>query len=282
MTYSVVARDPASGELGVAVQSHWFSVGSIVPHIRPGVGAVALQSVPDIAHGSRILDRLGDGATPEEALDAVLRLDEGEAMRQTAVVDAAGRVAVHTGADCIAEAGQVLGAGWSAQANMMRSPGVPEAMAEAFSAATGPLAERLVAALEAAEAAGGDIRGRQSAALVAGDIELRVEDHEDPVSELRRLLVLRRAYQAAGEADELMAEGRFDEAAARYERAAELAPDSDELLFWAGLGAAHAGDLALGVERVRRAIAMHEPWRELLDRLRPEHAPSAAAVRDAL
>jgi uncharacterized Ntn-hydrolase superfamily protein len=282
VTYSLVARDPRTGELGVAVQSHWFSVGSVVPHVRRGVGAVALQSVPDVTHAPRLLDRLGDGATPEQALDAVLRLDEGAALRQTAVVDAAGRVAVHTGESCIPERGAVIGDGWSAQANMMRAPGVPEAMAAAFTAADGALAERMIKALEAAEAAGGDIRGRQSAALVAGDVELRVEDHPDPVAELGRLLVLHRAYAAATEADEFMAERRFDAAAARYERAAALAPDNAELLFWAGLGAAQLGDLALGVERVRRAIALHPPWRELLERLGPEQAPSAAAVRDAL
>jgi uncharacterized Ntn-hydrolase superfamily protein len=283
VTYSLVARDPSTGELGVAVQSHWFSVGSVVPHVRQGVGAVATQSVPDLAHGGRILDRLGDGASPDEALEAVLREDEADAMRQTAVVDASGRVAVHTGAACIAEAGHVLGDGWSCQANMMARGTVWDAMAAAFTASAGdPLPERMVAALEAAEAEGGDLRGRQSAALVAGGIELRVEDHPDPVVELRRLLVLHRAYESATEADSLMAEGRFDEAADRYERASALAPDNHELLFWAGLGAAQGGDLETGLVRVRRAIEMQPSWRELLERLGPDHAPSAEAVRAAL
>src|SRR3712207_3813303 len=119
MTYSLVARDPDTGEFGVAVQSHWFSVGSVVPHVREGVGAVATQSVPDPTHAGRILDRLGDGATPDEALAAVLDGDEGVTMRQIAVVDAAGRVAVHTGEACIAEAGHVIGDGFASQANMM-------------------------------------------------------------------------------------------------------------------------------------------------------------------
>ncbi|HEV2813751.1 MAG TPA: DUF1028 domain-containing protein [Solirubrobacteraceae bacterium] len=283
MTYSVVARDPQTGELGVAVQSHWFSVGGVVPHVRPGVGAVALQAVPDVAHGARILDRLGDGATPDEALAAVLRDDEGETMRQTAVVDASGRVAVHTGSACIAEAAHVAGDGWSCQANMMARDTVWDAMARALDAAGAePLAERLVAALEAAEAEGGDLRGRQSAALVAGAIELRVEDHPDPVAELRRLLVLHRAYEAAEEGDSAVAAGRFDAAATAYERASALAPDNHELLFWAGLAAAQGGDMDLAVERVRRAIAIQPSWRELLARLGPEHAPSAAAVRRAL
>ncbi|HEX2086342.1 MAG TPA: DUF1028 domain-containing protein [Solirubrobacteraceae bacterium] len=282
MTYSVVARDPYTGELGVAVQSHWFSVGSVVPHVREGVGAVALQSVPDRAHGARILDRLGDGATPDEALAAVLRADEGQSMRQTAVVAASGRVAVHTGASCIAHAGHRVGDGWSCQANMMARDTVPAAMAGAFEVAGGPLAERMLAALEAAEAEGGDLRGRQSAAIVTGAVELRVEDHPDPLAELRRLLVLHRAYEAAEEADAAVAEGRFDAASAAYERAAELAPANDELLFWAGLAAAQGGDLDLALERVRRAVEIQPAWRELLDRLTPEHAPAAQAVRKAL
>jgi uncharacterized Ntn-hydrolase superfamily protein len=283
VTYSLVARDPDSGELGVAVQSHWFSVGSVVPHVRPGVGAVALQSVPDTAHAGRILDRLGDGAAPDEALAAVLRHDDGVDLRQTAVLDASGRVAVHTGRHCVAEAGHVVGEGFSCQANMMARNTVWDAMAAAFRAAAGePLAERMVSALEAAEEQGGDLRGRQSAALVAGGVELRVEDHVEPVAELRRLLVLHRAYEAAQEGDAHVAAGRFDQAAGAYERAAALAPHNDELLFWAGLAAAHGGDLSLALDRVRRAVDIHPPWRELLDRLGPEHAPGAAVVRDAL
>jgi uncharacterized Ntn-hydrolase superfamily protein len=282
VTYSLVARDPSTAELGVAVQSHWFSVGGVVPHVREGRGAVALQSVPEVAHGGRILDRLGDGATPDEALEAVLRDDPGEAMRQTAVVDAEGRVAVHTGASCIAHAGHVTGEGFSCQANMMARETVPDAMAAAFRTASGPLPERLLAALQAAEGEGGDLRGRQSAALVAGGVELRVEDHPDPVGELGRLLVLHRAYEAAEEGDAAVAAGRFDDAAAAYERASTLAPDNHELLFWAGLAAAQGGDLDLAVTRVRRALELQPSWRELLDRLGPEHAPAAAAVRRAL
>jgi uncharacterized Ntn-hydrolase superfamily protein len=282
MTYSLVARDPDTSEFGVAVQSHWFSVGSVVPHVREGRGAVALQSVPEAAHAGRILDRLGDGATPEEALTAVLDGDPGATMRQIAVVDAAGRVGVHTGEDCIAEAGHVVGDGFSCQANMMASGTVWDAMASAFSSSSGPLAERLVGALEAAEREGGDLRGRQSSALVVGGIDLRVEDHADPVAELSRLLVLRRAYEAASEGDELMAEGRIAEAAPLYERAASLAPGNHELLFWAGLAAFQSGDEAGGLAQVRRAIEIQPTWRELLARLGPEHAPAAAAVRQAL
>ena len=174
---------------------------------------------------------------------------------------------------------------------MMARATVPAAMSAAFERAEGDLGERLMVALEGAEAEGGDVRGRQSAAIVvapaAGEpwqlrIDLRVEDHADPVGELRRLLQLQRAYGLAGEADELMGEGRYDEAAPLYLRAAELAPESDELLFWAGLGIAQRGDLEAGVDAVRRAIAKHPGWATLLDRLSPEFAPAGEAVRRAL
>ena len=210
-------------------------------------------------------------------------------MRQVGIVDAHGGVAVHTGAGCIPEAGHVRGEHWVCQANMMERATVPDAMSAGFARSDGDLAERLMTALEAAEAEGGDVRGRQSAALLVvpaeGEpwqfrVDLRVEDHADPVGELRRLLGLQRAYELAGEADELMGEGRFDEAAPRYVRAAELAPSSDELLFWAGLGLAQNGDVAAGVDAIRRAAAVHPGWLTLLDRLSPDFAPAGQAVRE--
>jgi uncharacterized Ntn-hydrolase superfamily protein len=293
MTYSLVARDARTGELGVAVHSHWFGVGSIVPRLRAGVGAVATQSVPDPVQGAKVLELFERGAPPDEAIDAVLRGDEGGAYRQIAAVDATGRVAVHTGHGCIADAGHVTGDGWSAQGNMMSSAEVWPAMGEAFTAA-GPdegLAERLVIALEAADAAGGDVRGRQSAAVVVAaapgaavthPVDLRVEDHDDPVAELRRLLVLRRAYAAAEAGDEAMAEGRLDDAGAHYEDAGRLAPGKPELAFWAGLAAVQRGDRDAGLERVRRAIAANPGLGRLLERLPEDVAPAAPGVRDAL
>ncbi len=290
-TYSIVARDPGTGELGVAVQSHWFSVGSIVSWGEPGVGAVATQSIAEPAYGPRLLERLRDGQAPAEALDELLAADEQAAVRQVAVVDSRGAVAVHTGDGCIPYAGHVEGEGFSAQANMMAGPDVWPAMADAFTAFSEPLPRRLLATLDAAEAAGGDVRGRQSAALLVvpaeGEpwrrtVELRVEDHTNPLGELRRLLDLADAYAFADRADTLMAEGRHDDAAEAGRKALELAPASDELVFWGGLGMVQAGDLEGGVERVRSAIEMHSGWRDLLARLRPEIAPSAAAVRDAL
>ena len=290
-TYSIVALDPATGELGAAVQSHWFSVGALCTWARPGIGAVATQSVVEPAHGPRALDRLERGEDAVAALAGTLASDPLAAVRQVGVVDARGRVAVHTGSSCIAEAGHATGDHWSCQANMMARATVPAAMSAAFAAAGGDLAERLMTALEGAEAEGGDVRGRQSAALLVAPahgepwrarLDLRVEDHADPIGELRRLLGVQRAYELAGQADELMGEGRTDEAAGLYVRASELAPQSDELLFWAGLALAQTGDLAGGADAVRRAAAVHPGWLTLLDRLSPDFAPAGAAVREAL
>jgi uncharacterized Ntn-hydrolase superfamily protein len=290
-TYSIVALDPQSGELGAAVQSHWFSVGSLCTWARPGVGAVATQSVVEPAHGPHALDRLERGDSAPEALGALLDADPLAVVRQVGVVDARGGVAVHTGPDCIAHAGHAEGAHWTCQANMMERETVPGAMSAAFETASGDLPDRLLAALRAAEGEGGDVRGRQSAALLVvpaegeawrARVDLRVEDHERPLDELERLLGLWRAYELAGAADELMAAERYEEAGALYRRAADLAPGSDELLFWAGLAMAHTGDLEGGTDAVRRAIAVHDGWAVLLGRLPEEFAPAGPEVRRAL
>jgi uncharacterized Ntn-hydrolase superfamily protein len=290
-TYSIVARDPDTGEVGVAVQSHWFSVGSIVSWARPGVGAVATQSIGEPSYGPRLLDLLADGAEPSDALARLTAEDERAAFRQVAVGDAAGRVAVHTGQSCIAFAGDRTGDGYSVQANMMAGPAVWPAMAEAFEASEGPLARRLLVALRAAEAAGGDARGRQSSAVVVApaegepwrlSVDLRVEDHPEPLDEIERLLDMAEAYKLANRADTLAGQGRHEEASGLYRRAADLAPGSHELLFWSGLAAAQGGDMDTAVRRVREAIALQPGWTELLTRLEPDIAPSAAAVRAAL
>ncbi len=287
-TYSIVARDPATGQLGVAVQSHWFSVGSIVSWGRPGVGVVATQSIAEPAYGPRLLDALALGEDPSAALLDLLADDPQASYRQVAVIAPAGAPAVHTGAACIPFAGDRTGEHFSAQANMMATDAVPAALAGAFEAATGPLARRLLAALDAAEDAGGDVRGRQSAALlVVGaegepwqrEVELRVEDHPEPLRELERLLTLHDAYELAIQGDDLVGEGRHEEAGDCYRRAAELAPDNHELLFWAGLAAAQAGDMDTALARVRAAIEMHPGWRDLLARLPPDIAPSAQEVQ---
>jgi uncharacterized Ntn-hydrolase superfamily protein len=290
-TYSIVARDPATGELGAAVQSHWFSVGSLCIWARPGIGAAATQSVVEPAHGPNALDRLEAGEDAEAALAGVLAPDALASVRQVGVVDARGGVAVHTGGDCIPCAGHASGPHWSCQANMMERETVPAAMSAAFEAAEGPLADRMMIALEAAEGEGGDVRGRQSAAMLVvpaeGEpwrtrVDLRVEDDRAPLVELRRLLGLQRAYELAGEGDELLAAGRADEAGERYRMAHVLAPDSDELLFWAGLAIAQAGDLDGGVDAVRRAAAVQPNWLVLLERLSPDFAPAGEEVRRAL
>jgi uncharacterized Ntn-hydrolase superfamily protein len=289
-TYSIVAREETTGELGVAVQSHWFSVGSVVAWARPGVGAAATQSVAEVAHGPGILDRLQEGLDAEGAIAAVLGPDEQARFRQLGAVDAQGRAAAHTGTDCITFAGDVVGDAFACQANMMATDTVPRAMAAAYRAQEGDLAERMMAALEAAEGEGGDVRGRQSAALLVVPAEgepwrtrfdIRVEDHDAPLVELRRLLRFARAYEMAGEADELSAEGLHERATTLYVQAAELAPEADELTFWAGLGVA-AQDPAEGVELIRRAVAAKPSWLTLLERLSDELAPTAGIVREAL
>jgi uncharacterized Ntn-hydrolase superfamily protein len=285
-TYSIVAHDPQTGECGVAVQSHWFSVGSVVTWARAGVGAVATQSLADPAYGPRLLDALAAGEEPQAALQRLVAADEQGRFRQVACVRSDGVIAVHTGDGCIAFAGHQTGEGFSAQANMMAGERVWGAMAEAFEASEGPLRRRLMQALDAAEGAGGDARGRQSAALLVvpakGEtwdrFELRVEDHPEPLEELRRLITVREAYDLAEQADEAMGEGRHADAAGFGAQALDLAPDNHELLFWAGLGMAQSGDIDRGTEMVRRAIELQPGWGELIGRLSPEIAPSAADV----
>jgi uncharacterized Ntn-hydrolase superfamily protein len=290
VTYSIVARDPATGELGVAVQSHWFSVGSTVPWAEPATGAVATQSMADPSYGPNGLDLLRAGAGAQDALGQLVRRDRGEAVRQVAIVDAHGQVAVHTGRRCVQFAGHETGRGFACAANMMRNEGVPQAMARAFTTAMGDLPDRLLAALDAAEDAGGDVRGRQSAAMIVvrsrdeqwdRTLDLRVEDSAFPLVELRRLLRLREAYDLAERADELTAADRRQEAALFYRRSMEVAPESAELRFWGGLALVLLNERLAGLEAVKSAIDENEGLGELLSRLSPEIAPSAPAVREA-
>jgi uncharacterized Ntn-hydrolase superfamily protein len=205
MTYSIVARDAETGELGVAVQSRAFNTGAVVPWGMPGVGVVATQSYTEPAYGARGLELLRAGKSPKEALGELVAADDDPAYRQVAILDSQGRVAVHVGDACIPAAGFAAGDGYSAQANMVSSERVWEAMAEAFEASSGRLAERLLDALDAAEATGGDWRGRQAGGILVvaaegepweREVDLRVDDHADPLGELRRLVRLRRAYRA--------------------------------------------------------------------------------------
>lgn len=281
-TYSIVARDSTTGQLGVAVQSHWFSVGPIVPWAEPGVGAVATQSLVDPAYGPLGLNLMRMGRTAPEALKALVSTDEGADVRQVAMVDAKGNVAAHTGNRAIFAAGHQLGAQYSVQANIMEKPTVWAAMGAAYESAEGDLAERLLAALEAAEAEGGDLRGRQSAAILVVSsknthepwvdrlFDLRVEDHPNPVAELRRLVTLQRAYLKLYEGDEWVVKGDIEKALAAYRQALEIVPDeatNGEAAFWVGVTLADTGDPEQAIPYLARAYQQDKRWAELLPRL---------------
>ncbi len=280
-TYSIVARDE-SGSMGVAVQSHWFSVGSMVPYIESGVGAVATQSVPNPSHGPRALELLRSGEEPAIVLEHLLDGDSEREFRQIGIVDHLGRVAGYTGDDCIPEAGHLIGEQYSVQANIMGEASVWRAMADAFEAADGDLTERLMTALEAAETEGGDIRGKQSAAMVVVRpqptgiasqdrlFDLRVEDHPDPLRELARLIQLRRAYIALIEGDEFLSKNDFEAALSAYQAASEMVPDSatgGEAAFWTGIAFAAEGRIDEASIYMRRAQAQWDGWVRLVPRL---------------
>jgi len=286
-TFSIVARDPASGQMGVAVQSHWFSVGSVVSWAEAGVGAVATQALVEVRYGPEGLDLMRGGRSAPEALRALLTADERPDLRQVALVDARGRAAVHTGRRCIADAGHILGEGFSVQANMMANPAVWPAMADGYRGSTGDLAERLLSALEAGQDAGGDIRGRQSAAMliVKGNatgrpwadtvLELRVEDHAEPIRELRRLVILHRAYERMNRGDDLIGAGSTEDALVEYRTAAQLAPQIEELPFWHAVTLADLGRVEEALPIFRRVFAANLAWATLVQRL-----PAAGLLRD--
>lgn len=265
MTYSIVALDERTGELGVAVQTRWLAVGAMVPWARPGVGAVATQSFVDPRYGYAGIELLAAGKSPDAALTELLAGDSDPGVRQVGIVDAAGRTAAHTGAECVAAAGHLAGTGVTVQANMMERPSVWPAMLAAYGSAPGDLADRLLATLRAAEAEGGDVRGRQSAALlvVPGKpgahpwevrFDLRVDDARAPLDELERLLNLDRAYEALDDAMESLAVGETAAAAAFAERAAALAPDDDQVRLWQALAVFDAGDETRGRRLYRSAL----------------------------
>jgi uncharacterized Ntn-hydrolase superfamily protein len=279
VTYSIVARDERTGELGVAVQSHYFAVGALVSWAEPGVGAVATQSVVEPAYGPRGLELMRSGSSAPAALQRLLEGDELEAVRQVALVDRYGRVAAHTGTRCIREAGHRVADGVSAQANIMARRTVPDAMVAAFATGGDELADRLLAALEAAEREGGDLRGAQSAAIVVvapresgspmedRPVDLRVEDHHAPVRELRRLLALRRAYARVETGDELAACGELEAALVEYAGAHAEHPGNAELAFWHGVALALNGREHEARGPLGQAFGENEGWRELLRRL---------------
>jgi uncharacterized Ntn-hydrolase superfamily protein len=278
-TYSIVARDPDTREMGVAVQSHYFSVGSIVPWIQPGVGVVATQALVDVSYGPKGLELMGKGKSSSEALDSLLKLDDNSDVRQVAMLDSKGCVGAHTGKRCIPEAGQSTGKTYSVQANMMLTDRVWSSMADSFEGGEGDLAERMLRSLEAAEAAGGDIRGRQSAAImiVAGEVQdkpwegrlmdIRVEDHPDPLLELRRLVRLRRAYGHGDEGDVALEEGDSERARKEFTTAQELAPEKVELLFWRGVSLVNCGAVREAIPVFEKVFKGGGNWGMLVPRL---------------
>lgn len=286
-TFSIVARDPESGEMGVAVQSHWFSTGSIVTWAEPGVGVVATQSMADVSYGPLGLIAMQTGKPVSIVLADLLNKDENREVRQVAMVDAKGNVAVHTGTRCITEAGHHTGHQYSVQANMMLKNTVWPAMAAAYEKSKGPLSDRLLAALDAAQAEGGDIRGKQSAAMliVSGEtpvhpwkgvlVDLRVEDHPEPLVELRRLLNVQRAYEHMNRGDDLLSQGKTDEAFTAYEQGARLAPNLDELPFWQAVTLLDSGNEEKAAPILKRLFKTDPNWLLLLERL-----PAAGLLKD--
>jgi len=286
-TFSIVARDPATGALGVAVQSHWFSTGSLVTWAEAGVGAIATQSMVEVSYGPLGLESMRAGKSATETLKQLLEADKGRDLRQVAMVDHNGCVATHTGKRCIAKAGHITGEGFSAQANMMLNDTVWTAMADAYRASTGPLEDRLLAALYAAQSAGGDIRGQQSAAIlvVEGEssgkawegrvVDLRVEDHPTPIAELSRLVQVQKAYRLMNTGDDLLGKGQVVEAMEVYRSATSMLPGMVELPFWQAVTLADLGRLDEALPIFERIFKSEPAWAELLQRL-----PAAGLIKD--
>jgi len=279
-TYSIVAYDRERRQLGVAVQSHWFAVGSVVTWAEAGVGAVATQAFTEVGYGPRGLVLMREGKTAAEALDELVGADNGRDLRQVAMVDAQGHVAAHTGQLTIAEAGHIIGDGFSVQANMMLNATVWPAMDDAYRQSEGDLAARMMAALEAAQQAGGDIRGTQSAALLIVNaektepswsgrlVDLRVDDSPNPLLELRRLLRIQQAYALMREANESrLGHGDTHSAAVDFERAEALAPDNLEIRFWHAVSLATSGGASEALSIFRSVFEQDRNWLTLALRL---------------
>ena len=280
-TFSIVARDPQTGEMGVAVQSHWFSVGSIVAWGEAGVGVVATQSFVNPSFGQRGLEFLKKGMTAQEVVDLLISTDEGRDVRQLAIVDSKGNSASFTGSKCIEAAGNITGDGYSVQANMMLNNTVWGAMSKAFENSKGPLAERLISALEAAQNEGGDIRGKQSACLlvVKGEatgnlwedrlIDLRVEDNPQPIVEIKRLLKVYRAYEHMNKGDLAVEKNDMKLAMDEYNAAMQMFPENLEMKYWTAVTLANTGEIEKALPMFKEIFSLDKNWKELTKRLPP-------------
>ncbi len=293
-TYSIVARDPDTGELGVAVESHYFSVGSVVTWAEAGVGAVATQALVEPSYGKLGLDLMRAGKSAPDALAGLVASDPMNPVRQVAMIDVEGRVAAHSGSMTIAEAGHITGEGFSVQANMMLRATVWPAMAQAYRSARGELVDRLMAVLDAAEAEGGDIRGRQSAAIliVSGKntgrpwsdkvYDVRVDDAPEPLKEIRRLVSVARAYWHMRAALTAMQAGDFDQHNREFEKAANLLADNLELRFWHAMGLLTSGKVEQGMARLKSVTARDRSWATLALRLPPFMLSVNDSVREQI
>lgn len=278
-TYSIVARDVDTGQLGVAVQSHWFSVGPLVPWARAGVGAIATQSFVNPAYGRDGLEMMAAGKSATQTLHELVKADDGQAVRQVAMIDANGNVAAHTGDMCIQSAGHYVGENFSVQANMMLNDKIWPAMADAYQNAKGDLADRMLAALDAAQAVGGDIRGKQSAAIliVSGTstgtpwvdriMDLRVEDNPEPLVELRRLVTVHRAYKHMNAGDLAVEHGDTEKALAEYAAAEKIQPHNLEMIYWHAINLVNLGRLDESLSLFRRVFEGDANWAVLTPRL---------------
>ena len=285
MTYSIVARDPETGRFGIAVQSHFLGVGPVVPWLEAGVGGVATQASVNVSFGPIGLELLRNGRSAEAVVASLVAGDDRSAVRQVGVVDSAGRAAAFTGSDTIPAAGHLVRDGFSVQGNLLERDTCWQAMAEAYASALArgePFVERLLLALEAAEREGGDVRGRQSAAITVVDaqvrpapyryrllngrlMDLRIEDHPDPVPELRRIVSMQLAYDMLDDEGDAATHGRSAEE--RYATARALSPEAYELVFWRGVELATAGDVEGGRAELQIAFAADTRWRTTLQHL---------------
>ena len=275
-TYSIIAISKKENLMGVAVQSHWFSVGSVVPWAESGVGVVATQSLTEPSYGPLGLFLMKSGVRPKKTLEALLTTDPKEDVRQVAMLDVTSGVATHTGHHCIPEAGHVVGDNFSVQANLMGSKEVWPEMASAFRKKRGTLVRRMMSALEAAENTGGDIRGRQSAAMLVVKcqstgmpwndkvLDLRVEDHPEPLKELYRLIKIHEAYAHNSAGEDLILQGKTKEALQEYRLANKKAPEIIELKFWQAVALLNNGSYEHSKGILKEVLEANKDWRKVL------------------